>query len=62
MHILRPRQRCATCHGSGETDCFGMMLMECGACDGTGYSRELPAIEYVHPDLMYKDREISYES
>lgn len=53
MRILRPRQRCETCYGEGQTDCFGLIPMECATCSGTGYTNALPPLEYVHPDVMY---------
>jgi DnaJ-class molecular chaperone len=56
MKILRPRQRCETCNGSGRTDYFGLLSeVECTSCHGTGYSRTPPPVEYVHPDMMYKE-------
>jgi hypothetical protein len=56
MKILRPRQRCETCSGEGQSDFFGMLSgVECSTCHGTGYSRALPPLEYVHPDVMYSD-------
>jgi len=54
MRILRPRQRCETCNGEGRIDYFGLLSkVECSSCHGTGYSRKLPPLEYVHPDLAY---------
>ena len=54
MRILRPRQRCESCSGSGESDVFGLFAcVECETCHGTGYSPSLPPLEYVHPDLVY---------
>lgn len=54
MRILRPRQRCESCSGSGESDVFGLLAqVECATCHGTGYSPHLPPLEYVHPDLAY---------
>lgn len=56
MKILKPRQRCGTCNGSGRTDCFGLLSeVECSTCHGTGYEPKLPPLEYVHPDVMYKE-------
>ena len=56
MKILRPRQRCETCNGSGKTDWFGLLsTVECLSCHGTGYTKALPPVEYVHPDVMYSD-------
>lgn len=54
MKILRPRQKCETCNGQRETDCFGIFPQtECFSCHGTGYTWKLPPLEYVHPDLAY---------
>ena len=56
MKILKPRQRCETCNGSGLTDCFGLFFeAECSTCYGTGYTASLPPVEYVHPDVMYSN-------
>lgn len=56
MKILRPRQRCETCSGEGQIDFFGLLSkVECSTCHGTGYSRALPPLEYVHPDAAYSD-------
>ena len=56
MKILRPRQRCETCSGEGHIDFFGLLSkVECSTCHGTGYSRALPPLEYVHPDAAYSD-------
>lgn len=56
MKILKPRQRCETCNGEGRIDYFGLLSkVECSSCHGTGYSRKLPPLEYVHPEQAYAD-------
>ena len=58
MKILKPRQRCETCNGSGRMDCFGLLpQVECSSCHGTGYTRKMPPLEYVHPDQAYAETE-----
>lgn len=41
-----PRERCATCAGAREYD-IGFGLVECEACDATGYSPFVPTRVYT---------------